>query len=72
MFFYENMLGNLLGFHRMNEKNIFFCFYFFLKEEINLKFFEFSIFFKKSFGENWYFNTRFVSYSINIQPDTLK
>jgi len=45
------MLGKLLGFGRMHEE-IFFLFLFFFKEEITLKFFEFSIFFKKSFGEN--------------------
>jgi len=45
LFFYENMLGKLLEFGCMHEKKYFFCFYFFLKEEINLKFFEFSIFF---------------------------
>jgi len=39
LFFYENMLGKLLGFDRMHEEKIFFVFFNFLKEEIKLIFF---------------------------------
>jgi len=52
-------------------------FFLFLKREINLKVFE--IFYKKFFEFFWnisektgYFNTGFLFYSVNIQPDIMQ
>jgi hypothetical protein len=52
-------------------------FFLFLKREINLKVFE--IFYKKCFEFFWnisektgYFNTGFLFYSVNIQPDIMQ
>jgi hypothetical protein len=50
-------------------------FFVFLREnefKIFLMFLNFQKKFKKSFGENGYFNIRFVSYSVNIQPDIMQ
>jgi len=73
-FFMKNMLGKILGFGRMHENN------FFLKRKINLNVFE--IFFWKWFFEFFleiyisekigYFNTGFVFYNVNIQPDIMQ
>jgi len=63
-------LENFLGSCRMYENKIFFLF-FFLKEEINLKFlrsFNFLNFFEKTFGTG-YFNIGSAFYGVNIQPN---
>jgi hypothetical protein len=67
------MLGKLLRFSHMHENKIFI----FLKEKINLKnlrlfFLNFQNFFRKVLEKTRYFNTRSVSYSINIQPDIVQ
>ena len=74
-FFHENMLENILGFDRMHENKIFFCFFFcLLKRKINLKVLRFFLNFLKIIFRNIsekakYFNTRFVSYSVKIEPN---
>ena len=68
--FVKICLENFLGSGRMYENKIFFLF-FFLKEEINLKFlrsFNFLNFFEKTFGTG-YFNTGSAFYGVNIQPN---
>jgi len=58
------MLGKILGFGCMHENN------FFLKGKINLKvFWDFSWNISKKTG---YFNTGFVFYNVNIQPDIMQ
>jgi hypothetical protein len=54
---------------------LFFVFFFFLKREINLKvlnFFILKMVFRNISKKIRYFNTRFVSYNINIQPDIIQ
>jgi len=66
-FFHENMMGNFLGFGCMYI--IFFWFFFiFFKKEINLKILnEFSKNkFRKVSEKTEYFNTRSISYIVNI------
>ena len=53
-----------LGFSHIHENKLFFCY--FLKREINLKFLKFFEFFKNISEKTRYFNTGFVSYSVNI------
>jgi hypothetical protein len=64
------MLRKILRFCRMHENKIFFAF---LKEEFNLKFlrfvFELSNYFRNVSEKTGYFNTRSVSYRVNLQPD---
>jgi len=75
--FLWSMLGKFLGFGRMHENKIFFIFFLFLKREINLKVFEiffkmFWIFFWNISKKTVYFNTWFVIYNVNIQPDIMQ
>jgi hypothetical protein len=54
-----------LGFGCIHRYKIFFCFF---KEEINVKFFEFSFFFlRKDLEKNMYFSIGSESYNVNIQ-----
>ena len=59
LFFYENILGKLLGFHCMYENKIFFCFF---KRKLK----------KKVPEKTKYFNTKVLFYSANIQLDILQ
>jgi hypothetical protein len=60
LFFYENYACKNFRIWPYATKIIFFVF----ENVLN--------FFKKYFGENWYFNTGFVFYSVNIQPDIMQ
>jgi len=69
------MLGKILGFGRMHENKIYFLF---LKREINLKVF-LIFFFENVLNFFWnisekpgYFNTEFLFYNVNIQPDIMQ
>jgi hypothetical protein len=64
-FFMKICLENILGFGCMHENKIFFLF---LKREINLKVLNF---FWNISEKIEYFNTKFVFYSVNIQPDIM-
>jgi len=73
-FFYENTFGKILGFGYMHENKTFcFCF---LKKEINFKRFEIFFNFQKKIRnvleKTKYFNTGYISYSVNIQPDIMQ
>jgi hypothetical protein len=63
-------LENILGFGCMHENKMFFFvfFFLFLKREINLKVLNF---FWNISEKIEYFNTKFVFYSVNIQPDIM-
>jgi len=65
-FFYENMLGKVLRFGRMHKK------IFFFKGEIILKAFLYIYFVEIFLEKTKYFNTRFLFYSVNIQPDIMQ
>ena len=58
-FFMKNMLGKILGFGRM-QQNIFLFSKMFL------------VFFLNISEKTGYFNTGFVFYSVNIQPDIMQ
>ena len=77
-FFMKICLEKFLVFDRMYENSTFvFCFF---KGKINLKVFKFFLFLKKNLlnffwnilEKTGYFNTGFVFYSINIQPDIMQ
>jgi hypothetical protein len=54
----KNMLGKILGFGRMHEKSFLFIYLFLM--------------FWNILEKNEYFNTEFIFYSVNIQPDIMK
>jgi hypothetical protein len=59
------MLGKILGFNCMHENKIFF--FVFWENEINLKVLKiFYNFFRNISKKAEYFNTKFVSYSVNL------
>jgi hypothetical protein len=60
-----SQLGKLLGFDHTHENKIFLFFY----GEINLKILRFFLNISK---KTWYFNTIFVSYIVNIQPEIMQ
>jgi hypothetical protein len=73
--FYENMLGKILGFGRMLQKKIFF--YVFENGNWFKSFWDFflnvlNLFFFNILEKTGYFNTGFVFYSVNIQPDIMQ
>jgi hypothetical protein len=74
IFYMKICLENILGFGRMHENKIFFCFFLcFLKREINLKVLRFFLNFFINISEKArYFNTEFVSYNVKIQPNIKK
>jgi len=70
LFYYENMLGKLLGFDRMHKDKKYFLY--FWKEEINFFLFLFLIFLKKVLEKTRYFNIRFIFYSVSLQPNIMQ
>jgi hypothetical protein len=69
--FNENMLRNIFRIWPYENKNFFF------KREIDLKVFEIFFendlnFFLKYFKKTGYFNTGFIFYSVNIQPNIMQ
>jgi hypothetical protein len=65
-FFMKICLENFLGFSRMHENKIFLFLFCFLKRKINLKILNF---FRNISEKTQYLNTRFVSYSVKVQPN---